>query len=239
MPETPFFGGGILGPPIGPQGAVSQKTENASPPEQPATRKRRKKKLPKIASKAEVQRMLEYIGAHSDHDRGLRDRLAVELMYRAGLRVSEVCAVRPRDVGRDGVIRLYDAKGGDGTAYFDADTVLPQLDVWLPIREVYLSSTAASERGGLPLLIRPGGKPLTTRYLQRRVKAAKEELAITGIITPHVFRHTFATELIEEGFPIHEVQSAMRHSNLATTAVYLHVRDESLRSKISRRSEGR
>lgn len=154
----------------------------------------------------------------------------LELMYRAGLRVSEVTRLHPRDVERDGVIKLYDAKGGDGTAYFPPDDVVPLLEQWMIQR-----AQIVGEDANVPLFCNGDGSPITTRSIQRLVKRLKTKLGIRGIITPHVFRHTMATEMIEEGFPITEVQRQLRHADIATTSVYLHVRDEALRRKISRR----
>ncbi len=160
----------------------------------------------------------------------VRNELALLLMYRAGLRVSEVCAIFPRDIEDEGVIHLYDAKGGDGTAYFDPDTILPVLERWLAHRTLWTYRDPEA-----PLLVMPGGRPMNTRYFQRLVKRLKAECGIRGIVTPHVFRHSFATELLEEGMSLIEVQAALRHANLQTTAVYLHVRDEGLRRKMAQR----
>ncbi len=207
----------------------------------PPKRKSKKRKLPKILASGEAAQLLDAVERQKGGWQGHRDRLMVELMYRAGLRVSEVVSVRPRDVERDGLIHLYDAKGGDGTAYFDLE-LLPQIDRWLQIREHWIDSPEAvrfwAGKGEVtaPFFVRPDGKPVTVRYVQRAVRAARESLGITGIVTPHVFRHTYATELIEEGLPIHEVQAAMRHANIGTTEVYLHVRDKSLQRKISQRT---
>lgn len=194
-------------------------------------KKRRKKKLPKVLSRREAAELLAL--ADSGTTTAKRDLLILLLMYRAGLRVSEAVVVRPRDLERDGVIHLYDAKGGDGTAYFTPDTVLPTLDVYLPYRSLWLADHP--NPATMPLIVNPDGTPVSVRYVQRLVKRLKEKAGIPGIVTPHVFRHTFATELIEDGFPLHEVQRLLRHANIATTEVYLHVRDESLRGKMARR----
>lgn len=189
---------------------------------------RRKRKLPKIISVAEADRLLA--AADDGTEIGLRNRLMLELMYRAGLRVSEVVGLAPRDLEREGIIRLYDAKGGDGTAYFDPHRLVPLIERWLEIRERWEPDQRA-------LFIRPDGRPITSRYLQRLVRRLKAEARITGICTPHVLRHTFATELLSEGFTLTEVQSALRHAHLQTTAIYLHVRDEALLRKVQRRGE--
>lgn len=205
---------------------------------------RKKRKLPKIISAAEAESLLnaaERDGARAvGPEVGFRNRLMIAMMYRAGLRVSEVVVVKQRDIGNDGLIHLYDAKGGDGTAYFDPGTINPLLSRWLHIRDDWINWNGMPYHGGssLPLFLNKNGSPVSVRYLQRLVKRLKEELGIMGIVTPHVFRHTYATELIEEGMPIHEVQGAMRHANLQTTAIYLSIRDESIRRHVSRRSSG-
>ena len=194
----------------------------------PQPKARKKRKLPKIISPEEAGRLMAYAARGEE---GPRNRLMLELMYRAGLRVSEVVALQPGDIERDGVIHLYDAKGGDGTAYFDEGLAV-DLDRWLDLRK---SWGAVGDKG--LLFIRRDGQPITVRYIQRFVKKLKADVGIPDNrkLTPHVLRHTYATELIEEGVPIHEVQRAMRHANLATTEVYLHVRDEALRKKLSHR----
>lgn len=204
--------------------------EAAQPLEPEAPKKRKKKKLPKIVSAAEMARLMA--AADDGTPVGTRNRALLETMYRAGLRVSEACGLTERDVERDGLIRLYEAKGGDGTAYFDPDRVLPHLDRWLAIRHAWVGDAPT-----LPLFVRLNGDPVSVRYIQRLVKKLKADCGIQGICTPHVLRHTYATELLEEGFTIHEVQAALRHANLATTAVYLHVRDDALRRKMSRRGK--
>ncbi len=193
-------------------------------------KKRRKKKLPKVLSRAEAAEMLRR--ADDGTPTGVRDLLVLLLMYRAGLRVSEAVAVKPRDLQRDGVIHLYDAKGGDGTAYFTPGAVLPALDRYLAARWEWVG-----DDGARPLILNPDGSPVTVRFVQRLVSRLKRQLGIMGIVTPHVFRHSFATEAIEDGFALHEVQMLMRHANIATTAIYLHVRDESLRAKVAQRHE--
>lgn len=204
----------------------------AAPPE---PRKRKKKKLPKVISGDEASRLFAALDDSSP--RGIRDRCMLELMYRAGLRVGEVVRLDVRDVEPDGIVRLYDAKGGDGTAYFDPERIMPLIDRWLAVRH----ELSQGRLGARLFCHGPGrgvqaGDDIATRYVQRLVKRLKVDALITGKCTPHVLRHTYATELIEEGYTLPEVSTALRHANLQTTAVYLHVRDESLRRKISGRT---
>jgi site-specific recombinase XerD len=185
----------------------------------------KKRHLPKLISTAEADRLMEAAGRGPD---GVRNRLLLELMYRAGLRVGETVSITIRDVQEPGIIRIYDGKGGDGTAYYDPERIGPLLDAWI------------AERGIEPgtLLRNVDGSPLTVRYVQRLVKRLKVEVGIAGICTPHVLRHTYATELLREGFDIREVQRSLRHANIGTTEIYTHVEDDALRRKMARRSEG-
>lgn len=192
-------------------------------------KKRKKKKLPKVLSRREAVELLAL--ADTPTRTGKRDLLILLLMYRAGLRVSETVAVRPRDLERDGVIHLYDAKGGDGTAYFKSEAVTPTLDAYLAQRSAWVGDAPS-----LPLILNPNGSPVTVRYVQRLVNRLKVRAGIVGVCTPHVFRHSFATEMIEEGFSIVEVQRALRHANLATSEIYLHVRDQSLLERMQHRA---
>ena len=179
------------------------------------------------------------LGAADVGPLGARNLLILLLMYRAGLRVSEVVNLLPRDIEREGVIHVYEGKGGDGTSYFTPDAVVPTLNRYLQLRYEWLCRHEGCMDGAhaMPLILNPDGSPVTVRYIQRLVRRLKARVGIAGIVTPHVFRHTFATELIEDGFPLHEVQRLLRHANIATTEVYLHVRDEQLRDKMARRGQ--
>ncbi len=154
----------------------------------------------------------------------------LEVMYRAGLRVGEVVALKPRDVDiTNGTIRIFDGKGGDGTAYFDADILGPLLQRWKDVRR---GLPAGKDD---PLFCTLPGRSVGTRYVQAMTKRMAKRAGITAVCTPHVLRHSFATELLEEGFSIREVQEALRHADVSTTQIYTWVIDTQLRDKIQRR----
>lgn len=189
---------------------------------------RRKRRLPKTLTREEVRRLLDAPNLRAPT--GLRNRCMLELMYRAGLRVGEVCALTPRDVDlAGGTIRVLDGKGGDGTAYFAVDEVRPLLEAWL--RERRRRKIGASA----PLFCTLKGSPVGVRYVQKMVGRMKLRASITATCTPHVLRHTFATELLDEGFTIREVQDAIRHADVSTTMIYTHVLNTQLRDRIQRR----
>jgi len=149
-------------------------------------------------------------------------------MYRAGVRVGEVLALEPRDVDLgSGTIRILDGKGGDGTAYFDASAA-PWLEQWKRERRHYA-------RAGSPLFCTLAGGPVSVRYVQLMVKRMAKRAGVTSTVTPHVLRHCFATELLDEGANIRQVQEALRHADVSTTMIYTHVLDTQLRSLIRKR----
>lgn len=193
--------------------------------------KRHKRRLPKVVSRDDAARILARVDDGTPD--GLRNRLCLELMYRAGLRVSEVSDLKVAHVHLDsGTIDVLDAKGGDGTAYFPSEALTPLLRRWLEIRMGWLAAAGVKTDR---LIIKPDGSRLSTRYLQRLMKKTKAELGLAVVCTPHVLRHTFATEALEDDFTLPEVQALLRHAHLQTTAVYLHVRDKSLQTKMARR----
>jgi integrase/recombinase XerD len=165
------------------------------------------------------------------------------LMYRAGLRVGEVCNLEPRDVylvGMQGRVRVIGGKAGDATAYFDPQSVWPLIKRWRKVRTElglgecrYLFCTvknSLTRMGGY----KERGRPVSRRAVQRMMDRRTAKAGLSKI-TPHMLRHSFATELLDEGFSIREVQALMRHANLRTTEIYLHLADSSLGAQIAKR----
>lgn len=207
--------------------------------------KSRKRRLPKYATREEVAALLAQPNLRSAT--GLRDRCMMELMYRAGLRVSETCLLEPRDVylvGDEGRIRIVGGKSGDSTAYFDPASVWPLLEKWRGVRadlgfaeSRWLFCTIKAS-----LTVKGGshdpGRPVSRRAVQRMMERRCRKAGIAHI-TPHMLRHTFATELLDEGFHIRKVQALMRHANLATTEIYLHLADSGLGAEVAARGRPR
>ena len=203
--------------------------------------KSRKRKLPRYASREEVAALFAQPNLRSAT--GLRDRCMMELMYRAGLRVSEVCALEPRDVylvEGQGRVRVVGGKTGDSTAYFDPASVWALLERWKALRDElglgecsYLFCTvknSLTRMGGY----KERGRPVSRRATQRMMDRRSSKAGLSKI-TPHMLRHSFATELLDEGFTIREVQALMRHANLRTTEIYLHLADSGLGAQVANR----
>jgi len=149
---------------------------------------------------------------------GLRDRAILELFFSTGLRVSELCALnRDLDLSRD----EFSVRGKGEK-----------------IRVVFLSGDAKDaikayekKRGDVEdaLFISTSNTRLTPRSIERIVKGYAIKAGITRKVTPHVIRHSFATDLLENGADLRSVQALLGHANIATTQVYTHITDKHLR----------
>ena len=154
---------------------------------------------------------------------GLRDRAILELLFSTGLRVSELCSLsRDLDLSRDEFsIR---GKGEKVRVVF----LSPESKK--AIAE-YLKARGDTED---PLFISYGrggstSDRLSPRSVERMVKSYAIKAGITRKVTPHVIRHSFATDLLENGADLRSVQALLGHANISTTQVYTHVTDKHLR----------
>jgi integrase/recombinase XerD len=187
---------------------------------------KRRRRLPKRISREQAEALLAVPDLGTN--RGLRDRAILELMYRAGLRVSEVVNLRPRDVHETGVVNVWEGKGGvDRTSYFDPGRVWPHVEAWLRARRRFPGATEDA-----PLFCHRDGRPITTRTVQYMVDRCREAAGITAKCTPHTLRHSFASELLEDGFNTREVQQLLGHSSVATTEAYTWITDSRLSDKV-------
>jgi integrase/recombinase XerD len=170
---------------------------------------------------------------------GLRDRAMLEVLYGAGLRVSEVVTLPLASVDfRAGLVRVR-GKGGRERVVPLGAPALAALEVWLA--------------DGRPALARRAGRPSDAVFLSRRgAPMTRQNLfvrlrriaAAAGIpserVSPHVLRHAFATDLLEGGADLRAVQSMLGHADLSTTQVYTHVNRARLRASVeSRHPRGR
>jgi integrase/recombinase XerD len=176
-------------------------------------RPKRERKLPGVLSRDEVRRILGAV------DRP-RHRLALVLVYSAGLRVGEVVRLKVGDIDRDrGLIRVRGAKGRKDRYTLLADAAADML-----------------VRHGLPTdpdaWILPGGRPgrhLSIRSVQKIFERAHARARISKPASVHTLRHSFATHLLESGTSLRHIQTLLGHSSPKTTEIYTHVSQGDLR----------
>jgi len=157
--------------------------------------------------------------------KGLRDRALLELLFSTGLRVSELCGL-PRDLDLSKDEFSVRGKGEKVRVVFLSDTAKVALKSYLVKRKDMDDS----------LFIRVGNVndeaeslQITPRSVERIVKNYATKAGISKKVTPHVVRHSFATDLLENGADLRSVQALLGHANITTTQIYTHVTDKGLR----------
>lgn len=158
-----------------------------------------------------------------DHARSLRDRALLELFFSTGLRLSELCSLnRDLDLSKDEFsIR---GKGDKVRVVFLSDKARETLRAYLKVRKDFAEPLFANISSNSSADMR-----LTPRSIERIVKHYATVAGISKRVTPHVLRHSFATDLLSNGADIRSVQMMLGHANIATTQVYTHVTDKQLR----------
>jgi integrase/recombinase XerC len=155
----------------------------------------------------------------ADTAMGLRDRCALELMYGAGLRVSELAALDLADI-REGFVRVL-GKGRKERLVPLVAKAQQAVTAWLARRP------ELRPRGNALLLNRSGGR-LTTRSIARHLARYAVMAGTRRHVHPHALRHSFATHLLDMGADLRGIQELLGHSSLTTTQRYTHVSTERL-----------
>jgi len=153
---------------------------------------------------------------------GLRDRAIMELLFSTGLRVSELANLNRGDINFERNEISILGKGKKLRVVFLSDSALHWLDQ-------YLRNQGQIEKDDEPLFISAKEGRLTVRSIERLVKKYAAKAGFTKNISPHTFRHSFATDLLFAGADIRSVQSMLGHASITTTQVYTHVTDQHLK----------
>lgn len=177
-----------------------------------------------LITSRELERLLN--GPKNDGTlKSLRDKAILELFFSTGLRVSELCSL-PRDLDLSRDEFSVRGKGDKVRVVFLSNEAREAIRAYEKKRTdlsdvlfVNVSRTSTSRKS----------ERLTPRSIERIVKFYATKAGITRKVTPHVIRHSFATDLLENGADLRSVQALLGHANIATTQVYTHVTDKHLR----------
>lgn len=155
--------------------------------------------------------------------RRLKVRAMVLFLFRTGVRVSELCALRRRDVDIvDGSAHIYRAKGGKSrTVHFDAETAEAMTAYWAMRADGVRGAGALPAFSGRDKLAEPGA-PISPRTVEHIVSQLCAQLEIESEITPHSFRHGLATEMVRRRVRESTVQTILGHASPQTTRIYVH-----------------
>ncbi len=179
--------------------------------------------LPDTLSTEEIDRI---IGSIDDSTtKGLRDRAILELLYSCGLRVSELCDLRLSDLFfGEGHIRVI----GKG----DKQRLVPISGIARDRIQLYLEKRRELKSSADTLFLNNRGKRLTRIMIFTIIKQATQRAGIDKKVSPHTFRHSFATHLLEGGADIRQVQELLGHESILTTEIYTHLDTTHLRQTL-------
>lgn len=186
------------------------------------------KKLPVFMSVKEITLLIESL--HSKDATGLRDRAMLEVLYSGGVRVSELVGLNLEDMDLLGGTARVKGKGKKKRIVLLGKKAIEALERYLGKRQEFFRrrrKNILQEKNAL-FHDRWGGR-LGPRSIQRLINKHVAGASLKLKISPHVFRHTFATHLLNAGADLKSVQDLLGHASLATTQIYTHVTAKRLR----------
>ena len=178
---------------------------------------------------SDLETIVEFVRTGEEEDkahlelRRLKVRAMILFLFRPGVRVSELCALRRRDVSIDeGVAHIYRAKGGKSrTVLFDGETAEALTAYWDERGDEPRGSGVLPAFSGRDKLGEPG-RAISPRTVEHIVAQLCERLGIESEVTPHSFRHGLATEMVRRRVRESTVQTLLGHASPATTRIYIH-----------------
>ncbi|HVG23185.1 MAG TPA: tyrosine-type recombinase/integrase [Thermoanaerobaculia bacterium] len=182
------------------------------------------KRLPRVIARADLRRLLVHERPHAFAD--LTAYVATELLFATGMRVSELASLLDAAVDvEDGTITII-GKGNRQRRVFVPEELKALL------RHYRTARAAASAE---TFLVNSRGAAASPQLIRRLIREHGERSAVRDRVTPHMFRHSVATYLLEEGVDIRYVQRLLGHRSISTTEIYTHVADAALKVRITER----
>lgn len=180
--------------------------------------------LPEVLSHVDIQALLA--APDTTRPTGLRNAAMLELLYAAGLRVSELIHLKVVDLNLEaGFVRPF-GKGGK-------ERIVPVGRTALGVLQSYLAKARPLLLKGAPsafLFVARRGRPLTRQGFWKLLKQYAAQAGIRAPVSPHTLRHSFASHLLEGGADLRVVQIMLGHADIATTQIYTHVSTERLKA---------
>lgn len=182
-----------------------------------------KRKLPNFLTTLELEKLFEAKDYQTPYE--IRNRLILELLFATGLRVSELINIKLKDISKtEKTIRTM-GKGKKERIVFYGEYASEILERYFnEAREVLLN-----EKKSEYLIVGKNTSQLTRNRISEILEEEIKKVGLHHHISPHVLRHTFATQLLNNGADIRSVQELLGHENLSTTQIYTHITNEQLR----------
>lgn len=187
------------------------------------------RKLPDVLSLSDIDKIIATITL--DTPEGLRNKAMLETLYSCGLRVSELIGLKLSDLFfEEGFIRVLGKGNKQRFVPIANDTVK-----WITTYSADIRHhMKVDEKYEDVLFLNRRGKQLTRAMIFTIVKEAAERAAIGKNVSPHTFRHSFATHLLENGADLRSIQLMLGHESITTTEIYMHVDRKRLREVIEK-----
>jgi len=176
------------------------------------------RKIPDVLSFTEINKMIELTDSTF---LGIRDRVILEMLYSTGCRVSELVFLKVSDINIKKRTALVHGKGGKSRWVFLTRGTADILSSYLVLRKAKIEGASRNEDS--LLILNRNGFGISARGIRFIINKYINAIGISKHISPHTFRHTFATHMLNNGAGIRVVQELLGHSSIATTQVYTHI----------------
>ncbi len=204
---------------------------------------RQTQRLPDTLDLQEVVALLDAVGAGRPGE--LRDRALLELLYAAGLRISEALGLDREDLSVSGGFVRVIGKGDKERLVPVGEPALDAINAYLADRDArrvdrdpeprdHDRPRASPVPGSEPIFLSQRGRRLDRMAAWRILRGAASRAGLSGRVTPHTLRHSFATHLLEGGADLRVVQELLGHASITTTQLYTHVTGERIRQVYAR-----
>ena len=180
--------------------------------------------LPRFLNEDEIDRLLAAPDIATEE--GIRDRAMLELMYAAGLRVSELVSLKAAETDIHAGLVLCHGKGSKERRVPIGKSAIHWLQQYTSVKASYGNANSL-------YLFTRRGRPLTTHFVWVAIKRYAAKAGLKDI-SPHTLRHSFATHLLQRGADSRSVQALLGHSDISTTQIYTHITDRHLRNAYDR-----
>jgi integrase/recombinase XerD len=185
------------------------------------------RKLPAVLTYHEIQLLFQ--GIDLSEPQATRNRAMLEVIYACGLRVSELVDMRMTNLFLDiGFIKII-GKGNKERIVPIGEEAKKHLNFYLQTERVHIKTDTANEN---IVFLNRRGKKLTRVMIFLIIKALVEKVGIKKVVSPHTFRHSFATHLLEGGADLRAIQDMLGHESITTTEIYTHLDIEYLKETI-------
>jgi integrase/recombinase XerC len=178
--------------------------------------------LPKFLKDEELDKIFSVCNSNNPTEE--RDTLIIELLYATGIRVSELVNIKIKDINREEKLIKVLGKGNKERMVIYNNHTKKALDTYLKDGYNYFNKKSSEY-----LILNKNGNKLSERYIREIINKKVSQASLDIKISPHTLRHTFATDILENGADLMTVKELLGHESLNTTSIYTHITNEQIK----------